>query len=208
MIYKNVTGIILSGGRSSRMGENKAFLELNGKSIIEVIISKMKNLFEETLIISNEPELYKQFNLPVFEDKYKYLGPLAGIHSGLSNSSNQSNLIISCDLPLVSKKMIKYLIEFNSQKEVILYKYGGKIHYSLGFFTQRNISKIEKILSEYDEKLHPKKALSVFSYVMNEAEAEIIDADDLDFIREENFLNVNKPADFLELKKKRYKFIL
>ena len=43
---------------------------------------------------------------------------------------------------------------------------------------------------------------------MNEAEAEIIDADDLDFIREENFLNVNKPADFLELKKKRYKFIL
>ena len=58
-MYKDITGIILSGGNSTRMGENKSFLKIGDTFIIEIITYLMKSIFSEVIIITNEPELYK-----------------------------------------------------------------------------------------------------------------------------------------------------
>lgn len=105
----NITGIILAGGKSSRMGEDKAFLKLNGKPFIECSIEAIKPLVSETMIVSNNPEC-DGFNLKRVNDIIENSGPLAGIYSGLINSKTEYNLVLSCDIPLITTEILKLLI--------------------------------------------------------------------------------------------------
>ncbi len=115
-MYKDVTGIILSGGKSSRMGVNKSLLKVGEITIVERMSDLMQSLFREVILITNDPADYKFLNIPIFEDLFKQKGPLAGIHSGLTHSSTEENFIISCDLPFITEKMIKYIVDFKTEK--------------------------------------------------------------------------------------------
>ena len=108
-MYKNITGIILSGGKSTRMGENKSLMKLGDRTVIEHTLLLMQSLFSDVILITNTPDEYKFLNIPLYEDVYKYRGPLAGIHSGLINSITEENFVISCDIPLITKKAHKIL---------------------------------------------------------------------------------------------------
>ena len=90
-MYTDITGIILAGGKSTRMGANKSFLKIGEQTVIERITYLMKSVFTNVIIISNTPDEYIFLNLPIYEDVYKGKGPLAGIHSGLKNSDTQKN---------------------------------------------------------------------------------------------------------------------
>ena len=80
-MYNDITGIILSGGKSSRMGKNKSLLKIGDKTIIERMCDLMKSLFTEIILITNTPDDYSFLDLTVYKDVYKHKGPLAGIHS-------------------------------------------------------------------------------------------------------------------------------
>jgi molybdopterin-guanine dinucleotide biosynthesis protein A len=67
-MYKDITGIILSGGKSSRMGENKSFLKIGNMTVIERTVNLMRSLFDRVIIIQNEPELYFNLNVEIFTD--------------------------------------------------------------------------------------------------------------------------------------------
>jgi len=81
---KEITGIILSGGKNSRMGVNKAFLELDGQRLIDKILDIYKNIFSEIIIVANDPLSYTEFSDTIIvTDIYKGKGPLGGIYTGL-----------------------------------------------------------------------------------------------------------------------------
>ncbi|NQU87992.1 MAG: molybdenum cofactor guanylyltransferase [Mariniphaga sp.] len=105
---KDITGIILSGGKSLRMGTDKAFLKINGKLLIEHTIDLFNTLFAEILISANS-EKYQQFGFEVIKDKIPDCGPLGGIYSSIKHSKNTWNVVISCDTPFVSKGLITRL---------------------------------------------------------------------------------------------------
>ena len=106
---KHITGIILAGGKSSRMGQDKAFLKRNGKTFIEHSIEAIKPLVSEVIIVSDNADC-EMFNLKCVNDVIKNSGPLAGIYSGLINSKTDYNLVISCDIPLITADVLKKLI--------------------------------------------------------------------------------------------------
>jgi molybdopterin-guanine dinucleotide biosynthesis protein A len=111
MIKKEeITGVILAGGHSRRMGVSKAFLNLRGKTFIEHIIKAVSSLVHKTIIIANENE-YQQFGLEVFKDVVKESGPVGGIHAAMSYSETPYVLVLSCDIPLVSLDLLSFLIE-------------------------------------------------------------------------------------------------
>lgn len=116
---KNITGIILAGGKSSRMGTDKGFLKLNGKLFIEHSIAAMKPLVSQIMIVSNNPE-YDAFKLKRVEDIIKNSGPLAGIYSGLHHSETEYNLVLSCDIPLIKTSVLEKLIEANDEVSGII----------------------------------------------------------------------------------------
>jgi len=193
-LYTNITGVILAGGKSSRMGSNKSFLKIGNQTIIERIVDLMKSIFSEVIIITNSPDEYKHLNLPLFEDIFKWKGPLAGIHSALINSTTEKVFVISCDMPLMTDEMIKYIVDYKSDKPVIFCKAAGYHQPLAGVYSKTVINKIEAVLNS--------KQVSDISFhqFLISVNAEIIQPENLKFYTDDLFFNLNKIEDYNQLK--------
>src|SRR4051812_50149033 len=112
------TAIILAGGQSSRMGTNKALLQLKGKTVIEGMVERLENIVDDILIVTNTFEDYAFLHLPMIEDKRKGKGPLAGMEAGLAATQTERNLIVAFDMPFILVELGKYFISlFGGYKE-------------------------------------------------------------------------------------------
>jgi len=107
---KNITGIVLAGGKSSRMGSDKGLLTMKGKIFVEHVIGALKPLVDKIIIVSNNQK-YDQFGYKRVEDSIKDSGPLAGLYSGLQHSETEYNLVLSCDIPMITTKVLKKLVD-------------------------------------------------------------------------------------------------
>jgi molybdenum cofactor guanylyltransferase len=207
-LYSDITGIILSGGKSTRMGVNKSLLMIDDKTIIARVRDLMLNVFSKVILITNEPEGYKFLGLNIYEDIYKGYGPLAGIHSGLLNSSTQKNFIISCDIPFMTEEMIRYLVEYPTDKFITIAKADGFIQQLAGIYHKVLLPEIENILSLFQQedernKNQNKRGCKVLSLV-NTVGAEIINTEELPFYKPDTYFNMNKQKDFEYIKRKLY----
>jgi molybdopterin-guanine dinucleotide biosynthesis protein A len=106
---KDLTGIILAGGKGIRLGRNKGMAELNGRHLIEYVIENLQQCCDEVLISSNSDQC-KKFGLPVIPDVFHAKGPMAGIHACLRASSNQHNVVISVDTPFAGLELIQLIV--------------------------------------------------------------------------------------------------
>lgn len=110
MISKdNITGIILSGGQSTRMGTDKALTKMSGKPMISYVLEATEPMVGEIFIVSDHPE-HDVFGLPRVTDIIPSAGPLAGLCAGLSHSHTEFNLVLSCDIPQITPQTIARLI--------------------------------------------------------------------------------------------------
>lgn len=123
---KDITGIILAGGKSSRMGSDKGFIKLNDTSFVEYSIKALKPLVKDILIVSDNTD-YNAFGYKRIEDEIKGAGPVAGICSGLNASETENNLILSCDIPLIKTNILEKLIDnIDDNSEIIQIESNGK----------------------------------------------------------------------------------
>ena len=201
-MYKDITGIILSGGKSTRMGENKSLLKLGDKTVIEHTLQLMQSLFSEVILITNSPDEYQFLNIPMFEDIYRYRGPLAGIHSGLINSKTDDNFIISCDIPLITSEIIEYIVDFNTTHPITVCRADGYIQQLAGKYSKSLLPEIENLLKIEDDETrdsNQKKRKCKVHLLLNLVGAEIIVAEELDFYSEGLFLNMNRPEDYKDI---------
>ena len=103
-----ITAFILAGGKSSRMGSDKAFLQLRGETLLAKALKLARVVTGEVRIVGNA-EKFSSFG-SVVEDVYRDRGPLGGIHAALSTSSTDLNLMLAVDLPFVDADFLLYLI--------------------------------------------------------------------------------------------------
>ena len=122
---KEMTAIILAGGKSSRMKQDKGLILLQGKMMIEHIIEKAKEVTESIIIITEDPA-YLQFGLPCFADTFPGKGPLAGIYSGLLHSSTVKNLVLGCDTPFLSGRILAALRDHCDTEDALVTEHIGK----------------------------------------------------------------------------------
>lgn len=193
-MYSDITGVILAGGKSSRMGTNKSFLKLGTQTIIEHIVNLMKSIFSEVIIITNTTDEYEFLNLPMFEDIYKWKGPLAGIHSALTHSRTEKIFVLSCDVPLMSKEMIKYIVDYKSDKPIIFCEAAGYHQPLVGIYSKEILKEIESVLT--DNEVNDKS----FHSFLKKVDAEIIHPEGLVFYKDELFFNVNNIEDYERVK--------
>ncbi len=103
------SGFITAGGRSSRMGRDKAWLEIDGHSMIEMVIAALRPVTTDLAIIANAPD-YSRLGLPVFSDENKGIGPLEAIRTALANSRTRQIALAGCDLPFVTSDLFLFLM--------------------------------------------------------------------------------------------------
>lgn len=114
-VTEDVTGVILAGGLSSRMGGgNKALLEVDGIPIITRVYLTLARLFRDVLIVTNSPRDYDFLPCRKVTDIYPGYGSIAGLHSALAHSSTASSFITACDMPFLDAVIIRTLCDLRS----------------------------------------------------------------------------------------------
>ncbi|WP_452601320.1 molybdenum cofactor guanylyltransferase [Pontimicrobium sp. MEBiC06410] len=106
---QHITGIILAGGKSTRMGEDKGLIVYNKQPFIQHVINALEPIVSEIIIVSNNPE-HDVFAEKRVEDLIPNSGPIAGLYTGLYYSKTEENLVLSCDIPLISTSVLNALI--------------------------------------------------------------------------------------------------
>lgn len=113
-----VTGIILSGGKSSRMGTEKGLVKHKGKALIEYSIEALLPICDQ-LVISSNKDCYDYLNLPVIADELKECGPIGGIYSCMHSVKSDIYLVLSCDVPNVLSELFKDLLNEIGEENLI-----------------------------------------------------------------------------------------
>lgn len=185
-----VTGIILAGGKSSRMGTDKGLQLLCGKPMISYTIEALTGLCSQ-IIISSSSNAYAGFGFNIVADEFPGIGPMGGIYSSLKQSTSTKNLILSCDLPLVTHQLMEYILQQGEKYEVAVPWEGGS-HYEplCGFYNRSVINKLKSFIEKGNYKLPDLfKEININQLIINEKSA----------VHQPNlFLNVNTSADLLK----------
>jgi molybdopterin-guanine dinucleotide biosynthesis protein A len=150
---KNITGIILAGGKSSRMGTDKGFLKLNGKTFVQYSIDALKPLVNDIIIVSDILD-YDIFGLKRINDSTKNAGPVSGICAGLEASKTVYNLILSCDIPLINSETLELLIDgIDDDSEIIQIESSGKTMPLIALYNKSCQTRFLKLLKENERRL-------------------------------------------------------
>ncbi len=184
IIRNPATAIVLAGGKSSRMGEDKSMLPINGKPLIAHIVDQLKDSFDEIIIGANDPEKYSFLNLPVIHDLEKDRGPLMGIYSCLRASGNERNFTTACDIPTMNIELINNMLQIAEDVDIVM-PVGKENHY-------------EPLFSVYNKSVIP-----IAETVLNNNCRRIIDLLNfaktrfIDFDNSNWYENLNHKVDYL-----------
>jgi len=141
-----LTAIILAGGKSSRIGsdKDKAILKLNGKRLIDIVISKLKHIVGDNIIIVGSPEKYPSYK-QVVPDLFNQRGLLVGLYSGLKASASWYNLVVGCDMPFLKVELLQYMREKIDSNDIIIPRYNkGYIEPLCAIYSKKCLEIIEK----------------------------------------------------------------
>lgn len=118
-----VTIVVQAGGKSSRMGEDKALIHLAGKPLIERVLDRIEGLADDILITTNRPEAFAHLNLPTVSDEIPGAGALSGLKTALTAAQGDIVLVLSCDTPFVSPDLLAHLLSRAHEADVVIPKH-------------------------------------------------------------------------------------
>jgi molybdenum cofactor guanylyltransferase len=188
--------IILSGGKSSRMGTNKALLKINNKTNIERISDSLKPHFDDIILVTNDFEQYESLGMKMAADHFPGMGPLAGVHAGLLASDYQINFIVACDMPFVSGEIAMLLVNKSSHYDAVIPIINGKQQPLFAVFNKNAAINVEQCINQ--ERLRMKDLLDSLN-VLYITEKDLQPNNSIDI--ERVFFNMNNPNEYEAAKK-------
>ena len=148
-----ITGIILAGGQSFRMGTDKAMLQIDGKTLMERAIEICTLVCDEILISSNNPK-HENFGFPVIPDEIKNCGPMGGIYSCLNKSETNWNFVISVDSAFVTADFVPFLISETAEFDAVVPIHEKGKEPLVALYHKNCVSVIQEKLELKDYKMH------------------------------------------------------
>lgn len=144
--------VILAGGKSKRMKQDKAFLLYQGKSFIEQI--KTQCHFFEEKILSRNDSLLKDDEWIIISDQYQEIGPMGGIYSVLKHCQSDALFVIACDTPYITTSLIQKIChQYQGEDILICRDDNGKIHPLCGIYHKRILPLLEKHIQKEHYRL-------------------------------------------------------
>lgn len=188
--------IILSGGKSSRMGTNKALLKLNEKTTIERMVDILKVYFDDIILVTNDMDSYQSLGVKMVVDHYPGKGPLAGFHAGLMASDYDVNFIVACDMPFISGELASTLVNQIDHYEALVPVINGKMQTLCAVFQKKTVNKIAECIE--NGRLSIKQFLAHLNVLyVTEKDLEIYSSIDIERV----FFNMNHPHEYEDAKR-------
>ena len=147
-----LTGIILAGGRSKRMGTDKGFVEFKGKQLVQYSIDLISPYCRDIVISANDRG-YDKFGFPVVGDEIKEIGPAGGIYSALRRSETDFNLIVSCDMPLLNGDAVGLLLKNVSGTSNFIASHKQGIEPLFGIYHKNFLGVLEEAIRQNTYKM-------------------------------------------------------
>ncbi len=187
--------IILAGGKSSRMGTNKALLTFGEReeTTVEKILFNLGTAFKSRILVTNEPDRFSGLSIDLVRDNYPGLGPLAGMEAGLAYSPADLNLVIACDMPFVQFAMAEYLVSKAGGYDAVVPLIKERIHPLFAVYRKSMLPKIVELLE--NETLRMTSLLEQVDVCYVE-ESELLKVGNVD----RSFFNMNQPGDYEKAK--------
>jgi molybdopterin-guanine dinucleotide biosynthesis protein A len=150
-----MTGIILAGGKNSRIAMTKALIQLGEQTIIGRTVHLFQRLFDEVIIVTNHFDDYIHLGVRLTKDLIPETGPLGGLYSGLALSSSGYNFVVACDMPFIDPAIILHLqnYTYSGNYDVIVPEFNGFIEPLFAFYSKKCIPAILDHLNQQDFKI-------------------------------------------------------
>jgi FdhD protein len=188
-----VTGVILAGGKSSRMGSNKALLPYREGRFIEAIHRQLAGLFDEVILVTGNPEQYAFLPCRKVADLYPGMGALAGIHAGLHHAANPLAFVVACDMPSLHAGLIRHLAASADPGSVLMPEGPAGVEPLHAFYGKGALPAIEATLRAGQQRI---VAISRMADVHTVPAGEVARLDP-DF---SSFSNINTPQEYFRLR--------
>ncbi len=184
------TGVILAGGQNKRFsGTNKAFISVGGKRILDRIYEIFDSLFDEIILVTNDPLKYLEWDVHVVSDIFPSRSSLTGIHTGLFFTNNFYTFITACDIPFLKKELVETIVN-NIEKgiDVVIPETLNRIEPFCAVYSKRCLKPVENNLMQKKFKIK-----RFFKEVrVKKLPENVLREKDPDLI---SFFNINNPDD-------------
>ncbi|MBI5886577.1 MAG: molybdenum cofactor guanylyltransferase [Deltaproteobacteria bacterium] len=143
-----MTGVILAGGQSRRMGFNKAFIEIDGSTIIERAIWVFRDVFDEVFIAAGDVLVYADLDVAVVSDVIKDAGSLGGVYTALFHANADKVFVAACDMPFLDAACIRRVIKTQGKFDAVTPFISGRPHPMHTLYSRRCMKHIEAMIQE------------------------------------------------------------
>jgi molybdopterin-guanine dinucleotide biosynthesis protein A len=187
-VITEITGVVLAGGKSSRMGTNKALLPYQNRPLIETILQIMESIFSRVIVSVNQT--YENVTQPQIPDRYPETGPIGGITSVLE-SGEKRIFCVGCDMPFLNPKLIEFICT-QSDCDAVIPVWRGKIEVLHAYYSSSLLPHLQQSLKENRFRITDSFGEAHVRYIQ---EPEIKPFDP----QGSSFRNVNTPEEYREI---------
>ena len=187
-----MTGVILSGGKNTRMGENKAFLRIGGERLIDRTVRLFRQVFREVIIVTTNPLDYLDQEAVIVTDILPGKGALGGLYTGLFYSTDEYAFLAACDMPFLNTSFMEYMLQQTTGYDIVVPAPPDGLQPLHAIYARRCLPAIRAYLDKNRLQIkgfYPGRPLLKIS-------PEVLDTFDPD---RRMFLNVNTPEDLEKL---------
>jgi len=193
-----MTSIVLAGGRSSRLGREKAWLKLGGSTLLKQVVSKLALLDKRIVMVISQRQQDASFDLEAdierVIDIYPDKGSLGGIYTGLVASKTRHSLVVGCDMPFLNLGLLRYMMRLAPSFDVVIPRIGGDVEPLHAIYSQDCVAPIETLIEQDQLRI-----VDFFPQV----KVRYMEEDELDRFDPEHlsFFNINTKADLKRARK-------
>jgi len=193
--------VILAGGQSSRLGQDKAFLVLDGQPLVARTAHRLAALSDDLIVVTNDPARYGPLGLParLLPDERPGEGSLMGIYSGLRAARYSHAVVVACDMPFLNLALLRMMLPLTNEYDVVIPRLDGLLEPLHAIYGQACLPAIARLLERGQRQI-----IAFF----HEVRVRYVEEDEVDRFDPHHlsFLNVNTPEDWervQELSKKK-----
>lgn len=188
----HVTGVLLAGGKSRRMGEDKRFLSVGEKTLYEHSLAVLRSIFQSVVVVIAQDSPPIESEVPVLRDLIPDCGSLGGLYTGLKQAMTPSVFAVACDMPFLDPVTVRYFLNVQGEADVVMAKLQNGLQPMHALYHRRCLPVMDSLIQTHELKIqqladHPSLRVR------------LVTADELSGLDPagRSFCNVNTPADLL-----------
>jgi molybdenum cofactor guanylyltransferase len=185
-----VTGVLLAGGKSRRMGEDKRYLVVGEETLLERGLGVLRSVFQEVLVVIAQDSPPVGVDARVVRDLVPECGSLGGLYTGLMRATTSSIFVVACDMPFLDRTVIAQFTSRRATADIVMAKLAAQLHPMHALYGKRCLPVLEQMIQARQLKIQELVShASLRVQYVTEADLLAIDPSG------RSFQNVNTPAD-------------